>query len=223
MRRYQVEIVGSTPLLMHSDNIDWADRMTAWKDDPANAKKSKAGDDRTPAWRWIGSTYSDDAFIGLPADNLMRAFMEGGAMVPVPGGKSGKTFKSQSQSGMMVNEPFWALSVNGATISMPEVNKLMKVDDFLAHKEAVSDLGFSLFVKRAKVGMTKHIRVRPRFDTWSASGSVSVWDEQITLSVLADILAYAGKYKGLGDWRPGGKTPGAFGMFSATVKLAGGK
>ena len=38
------------------------------------------------------------------------------------------------------------------------------------------------------------------------------------LGMLADILRYAGQYKGLGDWRPGGKTPGSFGMFEAAVK-----
>src|SRR5690606_31225901 len=89
MRTYQVTITGKTPLLMHWDNIEWADRMAAWKDDPKNQKLSKAGEDRTPAWRWIGSMYHDDDKVSMPSDNLMRCFMEGGAMVPVPGGKSG--------------------------------------------------------------------------------------------------------------------------------------
>lgn len=218
MRKYEVTITGKTPLLMHADNIDWADRMEAWKNDPANRKNSKAGDDRTPAWRWIGNLYHDDSAICLPSDNLMRAIMEGGAMVPVPGGRSGKTFKSQSQSGMMVNEPFWALQTPGGGVSMSEISELMKVDAFSEHKQLVSELGFSLFVKRAKIGTSKHIRVRPRFDSWAATGSVSVWDDQITDQVLTDILTYAGQYKGLGDWRPGGKTPGAFGMFSASVR-----
>ena len=29
MRKYQVTITGSTPLLMHWDNIEWADEMKA--------------------------------------------------------------------------------------------------------------------------------------------------------------------------------------------------
>lgn len=218
MRRYAITISGQTPLLMHWDNIEWADRLDEWKNDPGNKKNSKAGDDRSPAWRWVGSMYHDGAHVAVPNDNLMRCLMEGGAMVPVPGGKSGKTFKAQTQSGMMVAEPFWPVLIEGAAVPMSAINPLLKVDDFGKHKEAVSALGFRLHVKRAKIGASKHIRVRPCFDRWEVRGTVSVWDDQITERVLADILRYAGQYKGLGDWRPGGKTPGSFGMFEAAVK-----
>lgn len=221
MRTYRVTLTGNTPLLMHWDNIEWSDQLDAWKADPGNKKNSKAGDDRSPAWRWIGSMYHDGEVVGMPGDNLMRCLMEGGAMVPVPGGKSGKTFKAQSQSGMMVNEPYWPLEVDGTRISMSSITPLLKVDDFAEHKRTAHDLGFRLHVKRAKIGASKHIRVRPAFDTWSISGTLSVWDDQITERVLADILRYAGQYKGLGDWRPGGKTPGSFGMFSASVEASG--
>ena len=220
MKTYAVTITGETPLLMHWDNIDWADKLDAWQNDPKNRKASKAGDDRSPAWRWIGSMYHDGEHVGMPSDNLMRAFMEGGAMVPVPGGKSGKTFKAQSQSGMMVNQAYWPLTINGRTLPMASVSPLLSTDEFCQHKDACAALGFSLHVKRAKIGASKHIRVRPRFDHWSFAGTVSVWDEQITERVLGDILRYAGQYKGLGDWRPGGKTPGSYGMFSATVAKA---
>lgn len=221
MRKYEVKLIGATPLIMHSDNIDWADQMTRWKDDPANKKESKAGDDRTPAWRWVGAAYNDGKFITLPADNIMRSLMEGGAMVPVPGGKNGKTFKSQTQSGMMVGESDWPVFVNGQPIEFDRIKALMTEKDFRVHQQAAEEMGFTLFVKRAKVGTSKHIRVRPRFDQWSAHGTVHVWDEQIGDAVLEDVFRYAGRYKGLGDWRPGGKTPGAFGMFTAEVRRAG--
>lgn len=218
MRRYSITITGTTPLLMHPDNIDWADRLEAWKNDPGNKRESKAGDDRSPAWRWIGNLYNDGRLVALPSDNLMRAFMEGGAMVPVPGGKSGKTFKAQTQSGMMVQEPYWPLEVNGAHIQMSDIAPLMQAKDFATHKQRASELGFRLHVKRAKIGASKHVRVRPMFEPWAARGIVRVWDDQITDRVLADILSYAGQYKGLGDWRPGGRTPGSFGMFTAQVQ-----
>lgn len=221
-RTYEVTITGSTPLLMHQDNIDWADQIGKWLLVPENKKMSKAGDDRTPAFNWIGGMYHDDEVICIPSDNIMRALMEGGAMVPVPGGKNGKTFKSQSQSGMSVVEPFWPVSVNGKQIPVARIfGDLANETDFDVHKKTVAELGFRLFIKRAKVGTSKHVRVRPRFDTWSVSGHVSVWDEQITDQVIEDIFAYAGKYKGLCDWRPGGKTPGSFGMFSTSVRKVG--
>lgn len=217
-RSYEVTLTGKTPLLMHADNIEWADAMEEWKTNPANKKGSKAGDDRSPAWRWIGSLYHDGDVVVLPSDNLSRCFMEGGAMVPVPGGKNGKTFKSQSQSGMMTGEPAWPLLVDGDPIPVKDLLALQHEDSFAAHKECCEAAGFMLFIKRAKIGTSKHVRVRPRFDRWSTRGTVVVWDDQITEPVLGDILKYAGKYKGLGDWRPGGKTPGPHGMFEAKVK-----
>jgi len=218
MRTYAIDIRGTTPLLMHWDNIEWADEMAAWKDDAHNRADSKAGDDRTPAWRWIGSMYHDGNVVSMPSDNIMRALMEGGAMVPVPGGKSGKTFKAQTQSGMMVKETDWPLHLAGKPVAYSDVEPLLKVKNFHDHKARVKELGFALFVKRAKVGASKHVRVRPRFDQWSIHGHVSVWDEKITADVLKEIFRYAGQYKGLGDWRPGGRTPGSFGMFEAKVR-----
>jgi hypothetical protein len=204
---------------MHSDDIDWADEMDAWKTDKDNRKNSKAGDDRTPAHRWIGSLYRNDAGeIVLPTENLMRCLMEGGAMVLVPGGKSGKTFKAQTQSGIMPREIGWPLCIDGKPINAAPIKKLLKERDFSVHKETVKELGFSLFLKRARIGQSKHIRVRPRFESWSATGELVVVDEQITDGVLADILEMSGKYKGLGDWRPSSKTPGTFGMFEATLR-----
>ena len=219
-RTYQVKITGKTPLLMHSDNIAWADQMDEWKDSAENKKGSKAGDDRSPAWRWLGCVYHDDNCIVIPSDNISRCIMEGGAMVPVPGGKSGKTFKAQSQSGMMTGEATWPLLIDGKPIDVKKVLALKKEDSFSEHRKAVEKLGFVLFMKRAKIGQAKHVRVRPRFDKWSIEGTIVVWDDQITEGALREILDYAGRYKGLGDWRPGGKTPGPQGMFSAEVKAA---
>jgi len=219
MRTYKVTLTGKTDLLMHADDIDWADRMDDWKNDPKNRKGSRAGDDRSPAFRWLGSLYHNGQVIGLPNDNLMRASMEGGAMVPVPGGKNGKTFKAQTQSGMLVVGTHWSLLIGSEnrTIQVSEVHSLKTEKDFAKHRAFVESLGFSLFVKRVKIGQSKHVRVRPLFSNWSATGHVSVWDDQITQQVLADIWSYAGSYKGIGDWRPGGKTPGPYGMFGAEV------
>jgi hypothetical protein len=217
MERYQVTITGKTALLMHADNIAWADKMERWKGDPANKKSSKAGDDRTPAYRWLGYLYHDDQSICLPYDNLMRCLMEGGALVPVPSGKNGKTFKAQTQSGCQIGEAFWPVLVQGQPILVEPLLQLEHQPDYDAHQEVVHDAGFMLFLKRAKVGQSKHIRVRPRFDQWVVAGTIIVQDEQITQEILQTILTYAGTYKGLGDWRPSSRTPGPYGTFTATV------
>ena len=217
IRTYNVTLKGIRQLLMHWDNIAWADQMAEWRTKPEHKKLSKAGDDRSPAWTWIGYTYNDGERVALPADNLARCMMEGGAMVPVPGGRSGKTFKAQSQSGMMPVEQAWPLLVGGAEISWREVEAMAELPSFVDHIKEASRLGFELLVKRAKVGQSKHIRVRPAFYNWTASGTLDIWDDQITPEVLQSILDCAGRYKGLGDWRPGSKTPGPWGMFTAEV------
>lgn len=218
IRTYPVTLTGKTALLMHHDNIEWADFMEEWKADPANKKGSKAGDDRSPAWRWLGCCYHDGKNLCIPQANIMRALMEGGAMVPVPGGKMGKTFKSQTQSGMMSVEPAWTLIINGKPIVWTDIERMKDVASFAEHKKIANELGFELLVKRAKIGMSKHVRVRPQFAAgWQAKGSLAVWDEQIDEKSLASILEYAGQYKGLCDWRPGGKTPGPYGTFEAEI------
>lgn len=222
MQTVNVTITGETDILMHADNIDWADQMEAWKNNADNKKLSKAGDDRTPAWRWIGCLNYDDpknGVVSIPSENLMRSIMEGAAGVPT--GKGQKTFKSQSQSGLLCRDFSWPLLVGGKQISMAAIWKLKEeLKTFKDHLKAAEDLGFSLFVKRAKIGNSKHIRVRPRFADWSARGQLIITDEQITIPILQSILDQAGMYKGLFDWRPGAKTPGPFGMFKAKVEAA---
>jgi hypothetical protein len=218
MRTYEVTLTGKTPLLMHYDNVEWADFMAEWAAVPENKKMSKPGDDRTPAWRWLGTVYHDGTHLCVPAANIMRSLLEGGAMVPVPGGKHGKTFKAQTQSGMMSVEPFWPLLINNKPIPWAALEALKESKKFPDHKKLAESLGFELLVKRAKIGSSKHVRVRPQFPVgWQLCGRLSVWDEQIEGTVLSDILAYAGQYKGLCDWRPGGRTPGPYGTFEAGI------
>lgn len=215
MKTVEVKITGLTPLLMHWDNLDWADQMDAWKNDPKNKKNSKAGDDRTPPWRWIGCVYNDGKIVTMPSENIMRCLMEGAAQVPT--GKGQKTFKAQSQSGLMCQDFHWPFFVNGKSVSMDAIKEMIELETFAENTEAATKLGFSLYVKRARIGMAKHIRVRPRFDTWSTSGKIMITDNQISVDILRQILSVCGQYKGLCDWRPGGPTPGSWGIFSAEV------
>lgn len=218
MDRYRITITGQSALLMHRDNIEFADDLKAWRERPENKKLSVAGDDRSPAFTWIGCLYEDEGSVAIPSDNIMRCLMEGGALVPVPGGKNGKTFKAQTQSGMLTVETGWPLLVDGKSIAMDDITPLMTNREFREHVETVKDLGFTLFTKRAKIGSSKHVRVRPKFSRWSLVGHLDVWDDQITQKVLVEVLQQAGSFKGLGDWRPSSKTPGPYGRFTAEVE-----
>lgn len=217
MERYQIILEGETPLLMHRDNIQFSERVRAWQQE--NRSLSVAGDDRTPAWSWIGSLYDDGEYVGLNADNMMTMLREGGAKVPT--GAKNETYKRQTQSGIVLEEICPPLLVNGKRLEMAPISALLDEDDFTAHVEAVHEMGFDLLVKRAKVGTSKHIRVRPMFGKWAVITSLMVVDPKesgITQEVLQKILNKAGSLCGLGDWRPSSRTPGQFGRFSATVE-----
>lgn len=214
---YQVRLTGASPLLLHADDLAWRGQLERWTSNPENKRTSKAGDDRTPAWRWLGYCYHDAKHVGIAADNLMTTLREGGAKVPVPG-KKNLTYKRQSQSGLVVNELLWPIEAAKGVVPWPALKALIEQPDYEKHEEAAYAHGFELFAKSAKVGMSKHIRVRPRFNTWAVSGSVTVFDESITESVLQNILDMAGMYCGLGDWRPSAPSkPGPWGRFTAII------
>lgn len=217
MKRYKIKLTGERDLLLHHDNIDFSERVKKWQKDPANRAKSVAGDDRSPAWSWIGYLYHDKKQLVIPADNLMTVLREGAKRVST--GKRGGTFKSQSQSSILINEESWPLLINGESVDWKEVANFGDDEDFEKHQKIAEVLGFELFVKRAKIGNAKHVRVRPRFQNWSCSGTVTILDDTITKDTLEMILSQAGRFAGLGDWRPSSpKSPGPFGTFTATLE-----
>jgi hypothetical protein len=221
MERYQITLKGETPLLMHHDNLMWDGVMKKWALDPANKKGSVAGDDRSPAFRWIGYLYRtvDGKAAAIPSDNLMTVLREGGAKCPT--GKGQQTFKAITQSGIIVDQSEWALldPRTGKPYSIAGVDALIQEAEYEAHEAWAAARGFELFAKRAKVGQAKHVRVRPRFDQWATTGTVTVLEPRITKDTLQNIISFAGAYSGLCDWRPSSpKSPGSFGRFTATLQ-----
>jgi hypothetical protein len=217
MQRYLVTLTGTTPLLTHKDHIEWAEYMDKWRLDPANKKLSVPGDDRTPAWRWIGHAYIEGGKVVIPSDNLMTTMREGGSKIQT--GKGMETYKRLTQSGIVVDQIAWPLLVNGNEIPYQPIKDLIDNNDFEYHQKVAESLGFELFVKRAKIGAAKHIRVRPRFEGWSTSGTMTVLDDSIKTDTLRTILTFAGIYCGIGDWRPSSpKSPGSFGKFTVSLK-----
>jgi len=215
-KQYAVELNGLTPLIMHSDNLEWTQFVEEWRKDPANKKLQVKGDDRSPPFVWIGYLYVENGKVVLPSDNLMTLLREGGAQVSSTGRS---TFKKTTQSGIVVDQSSWPLRVDGHTIDYNKIEPLVHERRFEEHEKRAKELGFSLFVKRAKIGSSKHVRVRPRFDNWSAAGTLTVLDQTITSKILEQILRFGGAYTGLCDWRPGSPSkPGQFGRFEVTVE-----
>ena len=218
-RSYSVAIKGTTPLLMHWDNIDAQDQTKAWLRVPANKAQSIPGDDRSPAWTWIGSLYHDGDIVSVPFFNLMACIQAGATRVPT--GKRGATFKKLVQSGIVIEEEFIPLITGGKQIPVEKILKLMaeREADFSVHQSTAAQLGFELYVRRAVVGASKHVRVRPRFNDWGLEVTLSVHSDAIREPELNTILSEAGRC-GIGDWRPSApKNPGPFGQFIAEIRV----
>ena len=220
MKQYQVTLTGLTPLIMHSDNIASTEKILKWQKDPVNKELSSSGDDRSPAWTWLGYAYHDTKWFGIPADNLMTMMREGGAKVKA---KGKETYKKQTQSGLLIDQSQWDLRVNDTAIEVaPIFNTLMGNTDFSEHLDIAEKNGFELLVKRAKVGQAKHMRVRPLFRNWTALGTFTVIDEKqsgLAKKIIEKILQQAGSFVGLCDWRPSSKvSSGSFGKFSSVIK-----
>ncbi len=219
MDQYKITLTGLSPLLMHQDNLSFGEALKKWRTDPANKELSQTGDDRSPAWTWLGYLYHDKKVFGMPSDNLMTMLREGGAKVKTGNGK--ETFKKHTQSGIMLDQQQFTLYINGSTVPVAPFNEMIGNTDFNAHLELTDQYGFELLVKRAKIGMSKHVRVRPLFREWVLEGSLTVMDPE--LSGLNEfnidlILRQAGSLCGLGDWRPSSPSSGTFGRFAPTIE-----
>ena len=219
MQRFKVQIKGVSSLIMHRDNVGFAESLKAWQTNPENKGKSVSGDDRSPGWTWLGYVYHNGRIIGIPADNLMTMLREGGARVMTGKGKG--TFKRQTQSGIIITETIWPLIVGGKQLDWQPFAELAAVEKFDDHLSMAQAGGFDLLIKRARVGQSKHVRVRPIFDDWSTSGTITVTDDTLDLRTMQRILDCAGDYCGICDWRPSApKSPGPFGRFEAKVEAA---
>lgn len=224
MAIYGFELVGYSPIIFNNDNIAWGERVKDFIKDPANKDVSGTkGDDRCPAWGWLGRLYEDGERIAFPADNLMAALRKAGGEVKVGARKSAK---SLSQSAIFIEEEYLTFTYGGRAEPTP-MKAFRGLDDnldFAAHRKAAEKAGFELFMKRVKpAGKTagRHIRIRPRFRDWKLAGELEVTDPKaMTPELLGTLFEIAGRTVGIGDWRPGASTPGRYGMFQAQVKRA---
>ena len=221
LQQYSFELAGTQPLLMHNDSVTAADTLEAWRKDPANKRRSKAGDDRSPSWTWLSYLYIDNGQVVMPRENLIAMLIKGGASFKV--GRMG-TLKGETAASVFF-ESSYPLLVGTARKPVTHADLATLNDDgvpFTEHLARAQSLGFGLDVRRATIGTTKHVRVRPRFDRWAVAGSFSAYDDgAMGPETLSQLFALCGRRVGLCDWRPSSpKKPGGYGTFTAKVDLA---
>lgn len=218
--RYRLEIKGLTSLLMHGDNIDAGDNLGAWREDPKNKALSVRGDDRSPAWTYQTYLYvnHETGLLAIEAVALMASIRKAASLITL---KGNTTFKSISQALIYIDEEYLEFAGPKGPIKFADVEALRSLPYSQHHMHCPKNFGFKLFAKRATVGTARHLRVRPRFDSWSARCTVVVTDTRIiTTAVLKQMLELAGTRAGLLAWRPSSpKSPGRFGQFTTKLML----
>ena len=211
--RVSFVLKGSTPLIMHNDDVEAASMLDQWRKNPAHKNVSVPGDDRSPAFTWQTYLYGDAGKVVMPSANLMVCLRQAGAKMTL---KRQTTFKAITQSGLLTESECLEFRCGGKELPLAPLEAI-RDKPFADHKEVAAKHGFELLVKRALVGTKKHVRVRPLFRSWEVRGVVTLLAPEITFGNLETLFGLAGSV-GLGDWRPGCKTPGSFGMFTATLK-----
>lgn len=222
MKRYELTLTGLTPLILHSMNFRFAEKIAEWRKAPENKEFKKPGDDRSPAWTWIGCLYTDGRNLTMSSDCLATCLREAAKKVPTGNTRGDKSYKKLAQSGIQFDTTEFDLLVNGKSIPLKPINDLIGEMDYAAHEEVAFDYGFELFAKAVRVQQARHIRVRPMFRNWVVKGTITVLDEEmfgLKPEILRTIWDQAGAFCGLGDWRPSAQTaPGPYGRFSAELK-----
>ena len=225
MFTFIAELTGVTPLLMHADDIEAGDTVTAarkaMKGDRAAMAEFKNGDDRFPASTWKSYLYHDGTHIALPGENVLKCLSHAGKSIPRG---RGSNYSKIVQSSLTYPSTHFEFYGRYGRISMEDIHqataKINDVTGFQETAKAVAPLGIKLWAKRAVVGTAKHVRVRPRFDHWRATIELTVVTEDFDEKTITRMFDLAGMYSGLGDWRPSApRAAGPYGKFTAKLSF----
>lgn len=189
IKAFKARIVGVRPLIVH--NVQLADPLNTYTRrigelTAMNAKAKKQEDVQLKLARieFEGSMYLDENRRQvMPCDNLLRAIRDGGAEQ-----RNGKKLEAV----VNIVEDMVPIQYDGPT----DIDDLFNAEGPLGH--------IYRFRKQAKPrGQGVVMRTRPRFPKWALSFTVElVLGAGIGEKNVKDAIEFAGRLKGLGDWRP---------------------
>ena len=223
-KMYRVVLTGGpTRLIIHADNLAGQAKIEEWTR-PNKDKKQVKGDDRCPPWGWRIYLYTDGEHVVLPSANVQSCITTGSAEFKLEGKRS--SLKRTSAAALRFPDEFLTFIPAGRKkpIGVEEIDAIdqdMPFDDQCA---AALKLGILLDVRRATVGQSKHVRVRPCFPAgWRAEGTlINSQPDLIGAETLGQIMTLCGNLVGLGDWRPSSpKRPGPHGRFTSMLSGEG--
>ncbi len=177
MYSVNVTLRGIAPLLQHKFPLP--ELSTVAK----GSSRSTGSKDYTQEWR--DYFYADKAGIYQPSAHILGAMTKAAAAFKISG-KRGKTYKDLMQSSII--------------ITPDRIPHHMAVPDEL---DDDADKPLYLDVRPVVVQRARVVRVRPTLhEGWCLEFVIEVADDEIHHATLNEILAYAGKAVGIGDFRP---------------------
>jgi len=182
VERYHVIVKGTRPLLMHAP--------TGLGDKP----QRRRGEHLEPEVEARSYLYRDDeGRIVIPAVNIKACIRDAGANYRVSGRRC--TFKAMIKAALDI-EPF------------PYVPLLVPDGEKPGNWRLATDNDYVVDIRPVVVQGSRILRARPRFDKWALEFSIINKDPTVVhAETLKKILVDAGKWYGLGDFRP------EFGLF----------
>lgn len=182
MKKYKVIIEGVTPYMQH--RMDDI-KLDAWEKlrPPIHERPEVSREDTVRAEYHCYRSPNGPCYI--PAEQIRGALIGAGTYVKAKVGGRSKSMKTIVAAMFMVTPE---------QIEIPE---------------------YDLIDKRSAVNRNikgRVIVVRPKWSEWSAEFTLSIDEDSITIQTITQIIEYAGKYVGIGSFRP--TNNGLFGRFN---------
>lgn len=177
---YEIKIKSSTPMLHHGSHSVLNEESKSLKKKGGNALEGDPDE-------WKKSIYfNKNVGVYLPGLCIEGAIINASSQFKIGSGK--KTAKDFVKSGVFCENEFLPFYVDGKTIKTLD-DPLIKID-------------FRM-VKNPSSKGSLNGRYRAKFNNWESEFKLNVLStDYITSDLLKQILEYAGKYIGVGDYRP---------------------
>lgn len=177
MNIIKLKIIGTRPLLMHSDKFaDPLNPLTkAHKELTSKRKKTDEDHEAIAKSEWLGGLYIDEKGPYLPGVNIESSIIAGGKL-----SKMGTALKRSIE---IMDE------------------KCHLVYDGPRSAEKLWHAGF-YDARSVKVQSARLMRYRPLFRQWECECSIAFDPDSINREQVIRCLEDAGQYCGVGDYRP---------------------
>ena len=200
MKNIRIDIQGTTTLLMHSPKCvnPLHPLKKAMNKLTAPRKKTDEIHEAVSHLEWMCAAYfnedisrpiddylTKDMYLYIPTDCFMKSFVEGA-----------RSFKMGKHMTQFVTIQGIEAAFDPHT-DMP-ITQMWKDPRFRD-------------VRNVTVGRSKVMRTRPRFDKWSSVLEVRYDDTKIDFETICAAVDYAGRYVGVGDFRP------KYGLYAVSI------